>query len=273
MSVLGLVGCGFIGSSFALDAIENGIFDRVVGTDTNSQHLSQALELGIIDAPIDGIGCDAICIAVPISSMVEVIQELAEEQPKGTVLFDVGSVKSSILEDLNPIPPNYVPCHPLAGSHKNGPTSAVRGLFRDRVCVLTPTDKTNMDRCQQASKWWKQIGSSIQYMSPQEHDRAVAITSHLPHFLSAVAAKITSDQSPEVQALIGTGFMDFSRIAAGDARVWRDIFTENGSNLLDSIDLFQDQASKLAEMVQSDSEELEQTLEDVANFRRSLDSS
>ena len=271
MSQLGLIGCGLIGSSFSLAAQKNGCFDRVVGLDTREEHLSQAVELGIVEERVTSFEySDAICVAVPTSATSEIVSEMTLQFPQ-TPVFDVGSVKGSVLEVLPRIPSNFVPCHPLAGSHKSGPAAATADLFEGKVCVISPADETDPLHVEQVKSWWEAIGSRIRVMTPENHDRAVALTSHVPHLMSVVLAKLISEEDSEVRDLVGSGFKDLTRIAAGDPDVWRDIFQDNQVNIRDEYQHLVEEAVKLQELINTSPESLRTYLDQVATFRRSLE--
>lgn len=271
MRTLGVVGCGLIGSSFALAARRAGCFERVIGIDTNEQNLKTAQELGIIDSTSGLSDCDAVCVAVPTSTTPTVVLDIGHVLSNAATIFDVGSVKTSLIESQQQLPSNFVPAHPLAGSHLSGPQSASDSLFEGKICVITPLINSSNDHVARVRKWWEAVGSSTKTMTAEDHDRAVALTSHLPHFLSRVATHLVSQESMDVQELIGSGFRDFSRISAGDPLVWRDIFKDNQVNLKDWMNSFHKESDELLSLISSDPSNLEYCLAKVAQFRRSLD--
>ena len=271
MSVLALIGCGFLGGSFALASKRHGCFDTVLGRDIDHAVEVQAIELGIIEGTLESTkAIDAVCIAVPTHAIAATVQELSREIDVITPMFDVGSVKTSVLRELNKVPPNFVPCHPIAGSHKSGPTAARPELFDGGVCVLTPTCVTTSGALEKVASWWRQIGSTVLTMSASSHDEAVATTSHLPHLVSCAAVALLMDNEFSASDLIGNGYKDFSRIAAGDATMWRSIFVDNLDNLRVSFRDLSTQIERMLALAEADLDELERGLRHIATFRESL---
>ena len=271
MSVLGLVGCGLLGGSVALATKQNGCFDKVLGRDADPLRQQEAQDLGVTDGPFnDDSHVDAVCVAVPTQAIAKTIKSLLAEHDSSTPIFDVGSVKASVLTDMQSCPPNFIPCHPIAGSHKSGPGAATADLFRDRVCVLTPTPTTNDELCDKVAGWWRQIGANVLTVSATSHDEAVALTSHLPHLISFAAVSMLKAHDPSTTEMVGKGFIDFSRIAAGDATMWRSIFVDNLDKVRLSFRELVDRAEHMLALAESDPDALERELSEVAAFRDAL---
>ena len=219
-----LVGTGLIGGSFALAAKANGVFDHVVGLDRSREALDEAQRLGIIDERAETMAGnhDAVCIAVPVGGIAASVRAAA---PRAPVVFDVGSVKSAIVEALAPAPANFVPCHPIAGSERQGPAAARADLFDGRLVVLTPVAGTDAAATAAVRAYWEAIGGRVVVDSAAGHDERFAVLSHLPH-LVAFAFMEVAGRSGSLEGA-GGGFRDFTRIAAADADVWTDILHAN----------------------------------------------
>ena len=271
MSVLGIVGCGLLGGSFALAAKEQQCFECVLGRDLNKAVEQSAQNLGVIDDVwSSGTTVDAVCIAVPTHAIAGVVKSLTREIASDIPIFDVGSVKASILSELNDVPSNFIPCHPIAGSHASGPDASRSDLFRGSVCVISPTKSTDGALLDVVGKWWREVGARVITMPASSHDESVALTSHLPHLVSAAVVELLMNQDGSAEDLLGSGFKDFSRIAAGDAEMWRSIFVDN----LDNVRLgFRALASLIEHMLalaESNPDALERKLQHIAAFRDSL---
>ena len=271
MSVLGVVGCGLLGSSFALAAKRANCFDRILGRDDDQATVQSAIELGIFEGSwCNGESVNAVCVAVPTDRIASIVQDLWEVISQEVPIFDVGSVKSSILQDFDEVPSNYVPCHPIAGSHRSGPHAASADLFEQATCVVTPTPTTDDECLNRVVSWWETVGATVLTMSAAEHDFALALTSHLPHLLSVAAVELLRDKNNVSADFVGGGFRDFSRIAAADARMWQSIFGDNLVNLRQGFRELSTNVETLLTLAESDPEQLESRLRGIAEFRDSL---
>lgn len=233
MSHLHVVGTGLIGASFAMAAREAACFTRITGADADPARVGRAVELGVIDAESDGIGADAVLVAVPVGQIARVVIELETTGvAQASTLFDVGSAKqqplASLAEALGSVPANFVPCHPMAGSDQSGPEAASAGLFRAKRVFITPTQETGRRHLERVREWWQACGAVVSETSAEHHDAAVALTSHLPHLLAAAFMALIADcDDAAIMQFAGSGFADFTRIAAGDPALWRDIVGSN----------------------------------------------
>ena len=263
-----LVGTGLVGGSFALAAKAHGVFDRVVGIDDNPDALRQALELGIVDETTDAsdVACDAACIAVPVGAVADWVQEAAKTAP---LVFDVGSVKQPIIDALFPLPPNYVPCHPIAGSERAGPAAAHRDLFNDASVVVTPVAETDAEATATVRGYWQAIGATVSLETPEAHDERLALVSHLPHLVAFAFMEVAGDA--EHLAGAGGGFRDFTRIAAADAAIWTDILRANASHIERHLDDLIFALRGFSEAIWDD-DSLQIRIEAAAAVRRALDS-
>ncbi len=243
---LGLVGCGLMGGSFALALKRAGLVKRVVGFSPSQTTTARALKMGVIDqiatsASNAATGSDLILIAVPVSATEASFQAIAQELSSNCLLMDVGSTKSDVLAAAKAALGNkfaqFVPAHPIAGKEVAGVEHADADLYTGCQVILTPTDLTDLTgktQLQQATSVWQALGCKVRHMSATDHDAAFAAVSHLPHLLAfAFMNGISSQkQRSEFLDLAGPGFRDFTRIAAGDPKVWRDIFLANSAEVL-----------------------------------------
>ena len=240
MSRLLLIGTGLIGGSFALAARRAGAFTNVAGIDVDASARAEALRLGIVDAALaelpKRLAADAVCIATPPSAIVDVLARVAGGIDPAVPVFDVASVKGSVLAavaaKLGRIPSNFVPCHPMAGGERRGPASASADLFVGSRIFVTPRAETAPAAVAAVRKWWTACGAHVVTTTPEEHDARVALTSHLPHLLAFAYVRSLADaRDDELPHFTGPGFRDFSRIAASDPRLWRDIVEGNAREI------------------------------------------
>ncbi len=243
---LGLVGCGLMGGSFALALKRAGLVKRVVGFSPSETTTARALQMGVIDhiatsASNAAIGSDLVLIAVPVSATQASFQAIAQELSSNCLVMDVGSTKSDVLAAakaaLGKKLVQFVPAHPIAGKEVAGVEHADVDLYTGCQVILTPTDLADLidnSQLQQATSVWQALGCKVRHMSATDHDAAFAAVSHLPHLLAfAFMNGISSQkQRSEFLDLAGPGFRDFTRIAAGDPKVWRDIFLANSAEVL-----------------------------------------
>ena len=267
MPSLLLVGTGLIGGSFALAAKAAGLFDRVVGADRDPAALREALRLGVIDAIDDGEdGFAAACIAVPVTSIAAQVREAAA---RARVVFDVGSVKGAVMAALRPMPPNYVPCHPIAGSEQGGAGAARADLFKDRLVVLTPSAEMDAKAAVIVKDYWRRVGGQLAIESAADHDRRFALLSHLPHLVAFAFMEVVANAGSPAGG--GGGFRDFTRIAAADADVWADILHANAPHWQSYLDELATSLRGIAAAAQSGGEGLRQRLAAAAQAKRDID--
>ena len=240
---LGLIGCGLMGASFALALQKHGLVDKVVGYSPSQRTRERALQLGVIhQAALSAAevvhGSDLVLLAVPVSRTAECLQAIASSLSPDCLLMDVGSTKTDVvaaaIAHLGERLPCFVPAHPIAGKAQAGVDHAEADLYQDRRAILTPLAQTGETQLQQAQKVWAAIGSHVSLMNPQDHDATFAAVSHVPHLLAFAAVNALSAQSDGAGflSMAGPGFRDFSRIAASDPDVWRDILSANQTEVL-----------------------------------------
>ncbi len=240
---LAVIGCGLMGGSFALALREAGLVERVVGHSRSPASAQRALELGVVDAvatmAAEAVaGADVVLLAVPVASTGATLLSLRGTLASDALCMDVGSTKADVaaaaLQALGPQVGSFVPAHPIAGKERAGVAHADPRLYRGCRVILTPTALTDPARTRRAAELWAALGARVETMTPQAHDEALAAVSHLPHLLAFAFFQSVAAQ-PEGQrflALAGPGFRDFTRIAAGDPALWRDVFVANREQVL-----------------------------------------
>jgi prephenate dehydrogenase len=247
---LGLVGCGLMGASFSLALQSKGLVDIVVGFSPSEGTRHKALQRGVIQQAASSAaeavqGADLVLIAVPVSHTAACLAEIAPHLSPDCLLMDVGSTKCDVVAAarvaLGDKLACFLPAHPIAGKAQAGVDHAEAALYQDRALILTPLLHNTDAQIAQATALWQAIGSRVHRMSPEAHDQAFAAVSHVPHLLAfaQINGLLKQAQSDAFLKLAGPGFRDFSRIAAGDPAVWRDIFSANRSEVLAQLAHFQ----------------------------------
>ena len=263
-----LVGTGLIGASFALAAKAAGLFDHVVGVDLDPRALAEARARGAVDEAGEtiGSGCVAACVAVPVAGIAPCVRQTAVTAP---VVFDVGSVKQPVIDALTPLPTHFVPCHPIAGGAGGGARAARADLFRDRPVVLTPTNTTDRAALDVVRGYWRAVGGRVVVERADEHDRRLALLSHLPHLL-AFAYMEVAERAGDL-AGSGSGFRDFTRIAGADAEVWADILHANADAVLAHLDDMKAALTRYASAMRGDRAALGARIAEAARVRRAFE--
>ncbi len=241
IQTLTIVGVGLIGGSIGLAARWYGLAAHIVGVGRNPDSLARAVRVGAIDeASLDLAGAvhqaDLAVFCTPVERIAEQVLSVASGCARGTLLTDAGSTKAAIVAALEGRLPSgvaFVGSHPLAGSEKRGPDHADAQLFQGRLTVLTPSPSSDPAAVEKTGAFWQALGSRVRLMTPQEHDKALALTSHLPHLLASALAGILPD---ELRDLTATGFRDTTRVAAGDPSIWTGIFTQNRGAVLHALE-------------------------------------
>lgn len=277
---LGLIGCGLMGGSFALALKRAKLVKRVVGYSKSPSTTEKARQLGVIDVAAPSAllavsGADLVLIAVPVAASEATFKAIRHGISIATLVMDVGSTKGDVIEaahrGLQDQFSSFVPAHPIAGKEVSGVEHADAALFTNRQVVLTPVKATRRSNVQRAAKVWTDIGSHVVQMSPEDHDRAFAAVSHLPHLLAfAFTNAITAQpQGARFLSLAGSGFRDFSRIAASDPTMWRDVLIANREQVLLQSQAFRRELLQLEALIASgDAQALESAI-DKASITRS----
>jgi len=273
-----VVGVGLIGGSIGLALRKRELADRVIGIGRRQASLRIARRVGAvtnttIDLPKGVAEADLVVVCTPVGRIVEHARAAAEHCRPGTLITDAGSTKQEIVRALDERLPGgcrFLGGHPLAGSEKSGPAHAHAELFEGRVAVVTPTVNTRAEDYDRVEHFWQLLGSVVVRMSPEEHDRALAMTSHLPHVAAAALAATVPEQ---LFRLTGTGMLDTSRLAAGDVELWKQILMLNRENVLSALEQYGAQLRTLHQALCSgDFEAVEEFLRTAKKKRDALGS-
>lgn len=277
-----LVGIGLINSSIARAVRKHGLADRIVALDSSDQACVTARDLGIVDAaggdPALVADADLVIVGTPVGAMASVGAAIGPYLKAGGIVSDVGSVKSAVVRDLLPHLPeavHFVPGHPIAGTEHSGPAAGFAELFEGRWCILTPLPGTNQQAVDKVTALWQAMGSMIEIMDPQHHDKVLAITSHLPHLIAYTIVGTANDLEDHLQQEVikfsASGFRDFTRIAASDPVMWRDIFMANKEAVLEIIQRFTEDLTALQRAIRwGEAETLEQHFSETRAIRRAI---
>ncbi|MCW3476993.1 prephenate/arogenate dehydrogenase family protein [Limobrevibacterium gyesilva] len=281
---LALLGIGLIGSSVARIARERGdLAAEVVANARTQATLDRVMELGIADRveldPAKAVeGADCVMLCAPVGAYAALAETIAPHLAPGCILTDVGSTKQSVIRDVGPLVPDavhFVPAHPLAGTEYSGPDAGFTTLFQGRWCLLTPPPGTDADSVEKIAELWRRCGSMTETMEPGHHDRVLAIVSHLPHLLAfticGTADDLEGESRQQVLQFAASGFRDFTRIAASDPVMWRDVFLNNREALLEMLARFMEDAQAMARAVRwGDPDYIEDRIRRGRVIRRSL---
>ncbi|MGE0665007.1 MAG: prephenate/arogenate dehydrogenase family protein [Sphingomonadales bacterium] len=254
---LALVGVGLIGSSIALRVRRDGLAKEIVATARSQATRDTVARLNIADAVFPTAaeavaGADLVILCTPPGAFGGVAREIAPYLSPGAILTDVGSVKQAVVDDVGPHVPagvHFVPGHPVAGTENSGPESGFPTLFDGRWCILTPPAGTDAAATEKLIAFWKALGSKVEVMDPRHHDLVLAITSHVPHLIAynivGTAADLEEVTQSEVIKFSAGGFRDFTRIAASDPTMWRDVFLNNREAVLEMLGRFTEDLTAL----------------------------
>ena len=259
-----LIGLGLIGSSISLAARRAGLVGEVVGCARSAATRDRALELGLVEhvyedprAAVEG--ADLIVLCTPVGTFGRLAETIAPAIATGAILTDVGSVKGAVVRDVGPHVPSdahFVPCHPVAGTEYSGPDAGFAELFDNRWCILTPPDGTDPAAIEKLDRFWQLCGAKTDQMDARHHDLVLAITSHVPHLIAynivGTAADLETVTQSEVIKFSAGGFRDFTRIAASDPVMWRDIFLNNKDAVLEMLGRFNEDLSALQRAIRWD---------------------
>jgi cyclohexadieny/prephenate dehydrogenase len=258
---IALIGFGLIGGSIARAARAQGLAKQIVTTARSAKTRARVLELGIVDAVLETNAeavkdADLVILCIPVGACGPVAQEIAGHLKPGAIVSDVGSVKGAVVKDMAPHLPasvHFVPAHPVAGTEHSGPDSGFAELFINRWCILTPPEGTDSDAVERLRAFWAALGARVEIMTPDHHDLVLAITSHLPHLIAytivGTADELAKVTSSEVIKFSAGGFRDFTRIAASDPVMWRDVFLANKEAVLEMLGTFNEDLSKLTRAI------------------------
>lgn len=276
---LGLIGCGLMGGSFALALKKAGLVKRVVGYSKSPTTTERARQMGVIDveapsALLAVAGADIVLLAVPVAATGSTLKSIKHLITNDMLVMDVGSTKADVVQAarsaLGPQLGSFVPAHPITGKELAGVEHADANLYRGAKVVLTPTERTLTAQLHKAQLLWLALGCEVSSMSPQAHDAAFAAVSHLPHLLAfAMMHSITGQlHGEEFLQLAGPGFRDFSRIAAADPKIWRDILRANRDEVLEQLQHYRHALHAFEDALQGDdAQALERMIEHASAAR------
>ena len=276
---LGLIGCGLMGGSFALALKRAGLVKRVVGYSKSPSTTERARQMGVIDVEAPSAllavsGADIVLLAVPVAATEATLKAIRHLVNNNMLIMDVGSTKRDVVDSARRVLRDhigsFVPCHPITGKEVSGVEHADADLYTGKTVILTPIDRTQAAQLKRASEVWEALQCNVLQMSPDAHDAAFAAVSHLPHLIAfALMNGITGQENgKEFLALAGPGFRDFSRIAASDPKLWRDVLLANKQELLDQSKAFQRALQSMELMItNSNGEALEESIGNASRAR------
>lgn len=280
---MALIGIGLIGSSIARAALRDGLVGEVVCHARSEATRARALELGIVSQSFDTVGAavegaDLVIVCTPLSTYAELGPQIGAKLAPGATLTDVGSCKQSVIRDLGPHVPagaHFIPGHPVAGTENSGPDAGFAELFQNRWCILTPVPGSDEAALRKLADFWTRIGSKVQLMEASHHDLVLAITSHLPHLIAynivGTAEHLEKVTQTDVIKYSAGGFRDFTRIAASDPTMWRDVFLNNKEAVLEMLGRFTEDLTMLQRAIRfGDGQTLFDTFTRTRAVRRAI---
>ncbi|HEY0124664.1 MAG TPA: prephenate/arogenate dehydrogenase family protein [Rhizobium sp.] len=254
---IALIGIGLIGSSIAHDIKRLGLAKEVVISTRSAETLKRAEELQLGDRYTPSSAeavkdADLVIVSVPVGASESVAKEIAAYLKPGAIVTDVGSTKASVIAQMQPHMPanvHFIPGHPLAGTEKSGPDAGFAGLFEGRWCIFTPISGTDEAAIKKLRHFWEALGSRVDEMDPEHHDKVLAIVSHLPHLIAynivGTADDLETVTESEVIKYSASGFRDFTRLAASDPTMWRDVCLHNRDAILEMLSRFSEDLASL----------------------------
>jgi cyclohexadieny/prephenate dehydrogenase len=258
---LAIIGLGLIGSSIARAARRRHVARTIVAADSDAAVRARVAELAIADEVAPTLaeavrGADLVILCVPVGADGAVAEEIAPHLKPGAVVSDVGSVKGAVIASVAPRLPAgvaLVPAHPVAGTEQSGPDAGFETLFLHRWCILTPPEEVDAKALALVRVFWEALGSNVEIMTPAHHDLVLAITSHVPHLIAynivGTVAELEDATRSEVLKFSAGGFRDFTRIAASDPTMWRDVFLHNKDAVLEMLGRFNEDLTALQRMI------------------------
>ena len=280
---IALIGIGLIGSSISHATRRAGLARTIVGSAKTAATRETALKLGLVNAAYATAteavkGADLVILCVPVGACGPVAAELGPNLAKGAILTDVGSVKGAIVRDVAPHVPkgvHFIPGHPIAGTEHSGPESGFAELFDNRWCILTPLPDSDAVAVEKLKTFWQKLGSNVETMDVDHHDMVLGITSHVPHLIAFnivnTAAHLERVTNSEVIKFSAGGFRDFTRIAASDPTMWRDVFLNNREAVLEMLGRFTEDLIHLQRAIRyGDGDEMFKLFSEARGIRRGI---
>ncbi len=256
-TTVAIVGVGLIGGSIGLALRERKLAQRVIGVGRTASRLQQARRRGAVTETTTSLErgvaeADVVVVCTPVDDVAEHVCAVAENTGSDTLITDVGSTKEQIVQHLEvklPAKTRFVGSHPVAGGEKAGVRFARADLFEGRLTIVTPGKQSAAQDIQRVSRFWRALGAQVVRMTPRQHDEQIAAISHLPHVLATLLAAGTTAKQ---QQLVGTGWLDTTRVASGDVMLWRQIFQQNKVHVLKSVDKFAQLLTSFREALDKD---------------------
>ena len=258
-----LIGLGLIAGSMAHAMRRGGVVGEITGYARSAETRKTAAEIGLVDRVCDSAaeavkGADLVVLCVPVGAMASVATEIGPHLKAGATVSDVGSVKRAVIDAVAPhIPENvhFIPAHPLAGTEKSGPTSGFAELFDNRWCLIVPVEGTDKTATERLKEFWADLGAKVDEMEADHHDLVLAVTSHAPHLIAYTMVGVADDlgrvTDSEVVNYSAAGFRDFTRIAASDPTMWRDVFLNNKEATLEILGRFTEELFALQRAIRT----------------------
>lgn len=278
-----LIGMGLIGSSIARNIMQKNLTNCLVAVDIDPSVCETVVRLQIADYVTDNLvqgveGADLVILCVPVGAIKSVAKVIGPHLKDNAIISDVGSVKVSVIDSLKPFcrpDVEIVPAHPIAGTEFSGPEAGFAELFQGRWCILTPLPETSIKAVEHVTKLWEAFGSRVEIMDSKHHDLVLGITSHLPHLIAytivGTANELEDDLKSEVIKFSASGFRDFTRIAASDPVMWRDVFLNNKDAVLEVLGRFTEDLSALQRAIRKgDGDYLYQKFSDTRSIRKEI---
>jgi len=278
-----LIGVGLIGSSLCHAMRRGKLAGHIAATARSAATRAKAAELGLVDSMHDEPGAavegaDLVIVCAPVGAYAGIGAAMSGRLKRGAIVSDVGSVKQAVIRDLGPAMPDgvhLVPGHPVAGTEHSGPEAGFAELFDGRWCILTPPPGTDADAVERVVEFWRRCGSQVEIMEPGHHDIVLAITSHLPHLIAytivGTATDLEDSTQKEVVKFSAGGFRDFTRIAASDPVMWRDVFLSNREAVLEILGRFTEDLTALQRAIRwGEGEKLEEWFTRTRAIRRGI---
>lgn len=280
---ISIIGLGLIGSSLARGIQKQGLAEKTIAIDLSQDVCDKVMELAIVNEATTSIAegvknADLVIVCVPVGQIDAVAQEMAPHLKQGALVTDTGSVKKAVEESFVAHLPDgveFVPGHPIAGTEHSGPEAGFAELFHGRWCILTPSPESSIKAVEQITAFWEACGSQIEIMEIEHHDLVLAITSHLPHLIAytivSTATELEDDVKSEVLKFSASGFRDFTRIAASDPVMWRDVFLNNRTAVLEILQRFSEDLTAMQKAIRrGDADYLYKTFSETRDIRRQI---
>ena len=276
---LGLIGSGLMGGSFAMALKRAGLVKRVVGYSKSPSTTERARQLGVIDVEAPSAllavsGADIVLLAVPVAATEATLKAIRHLVTREMLIMDVGSTKRDVIDAARRVLREnvgaFVPCHPIAGKEASGVEHADPELYANRQVIITPIERTQVSHLNKAREVWEALGCQVQQMSPEAHDSAFAAVSHLPHLIAFALVNGIAAQphGQDFLSLAGPGFRDFTRIAASEPKMWRDILLANKQELIEQTQLFQQTLQAMQSLIEAgNGEALEELIAQASQVR------